>query len=58
MKLLKQILVCDQFIADKKLSCGAIAVEYNGRVIPENEWSMVFINENDSIEIVSFMGGG
>ena len=47
-----------QFIADKKLTRGTIAVEYNRRIIPENEWCGIFMNENDSIEIVSFMGGG
>jgi len=47
-----------QLIADKKLSPEKIVVEYNLRVVPASEWSGIIINDNDSIEILSFLGGG
>jgi sulfur carrier protein len=45
-------------IASKQLSPEAIVVEHNFRIVPKEEWPTVFLNENDSIEIVSFVGGG
>jgi len=47
-----------KLIADKKLSPEKIVVEYNLRVVPASEWSGIIINDNDSIEILSFLGGG
>ena len=45
-------------IKSKKLSPEAIVVEHNFRIVPKEEWPTVLLNENDSIEIVSFVGGG
>jgi len=47
-----------QLIVDKKLSPEKIVVEYNLRVVPASEWSGIIISDNDSIEILSFLGGG
>jgi thiamine biosynthesis protein ThiS len=35
-----------------------IAVELNGRIVPRSEYSCTLLNDNDSIEIVKFVGGG
>lgn len=45
-------------IESKKFSPDAIVVEHNFRIVPRQEWPGVLLNENDSIEIVSFVGGG
>ena len=35
-----------------------IAVELNQRVIRRADWEQTFLNENDRVEIVHFVGGG
>lgn len=39
-----------------RLDC--IAVEINGNIIPKINYNSVMLQENDKIEIVSFVGGG
>ena len=41
-----------------KLEKKKIAVEYNGTIIPKNQYKKKFIKNNDKIEIVHFIGGG
>ncbi len=45
-------------VAAKKLSPEKIVMEYNLRIVPRDEWRNVILQENDHIEIVSFVGGG
>lgn len=35
-----------------------IAVEWNEKIVPKQEYGTSVIQENDVIEIVTFMGGG
>ncbi|MFA6142628.1 MAG: sulfur carrier protein ThiS [Candidatus Omnitrophota bacterium] len=35
-----------------------VVVEYNLKIILAGEWAGVALKENDSIEIISFVGGG
>ncbi len=35
-----------------------VVIEHNGIIVPRQEWPSVFLQENDSLEIVLFMGGG
>lgn len=35
-----------------------IAVERNGEIVPRNQYSKTVLADGDSIEIVSFVGGG
>jgi thiamine biosynthesis protein ThiS len=47
-----------ELISRKGLSCDRIVVEHNLRVVPREEWAGIALQENDNIEIVSFVGGG
>ncbi|HEY4683807.1 MAG TPA: sulfur carrier protein ThiS [Candidatus Acidoferrales bacterium] len=40
------------------LSPDRIAIERNRQIIPRERWAEVFLAENDSLEIVQFVGGG
>ncbi|MFH1664534.1 MAG: sulfur carrier protein ThiS [Candidatus Omnitrophota bacterium] len=42
----------------KGLEKGKIVVEYNSEIIPERGWGGIALKEDDSVEIVSFVGGG
>jgi sulfur carrier protein len=46
------------FLEDRGLSCERVVVEHNSRIIPRDELGTVLLNENDSLEIVCFVGGG
>lgn len=35
-----------------------VAVELNGNILPKSEYENYVIAENDTLEIVSFVGGG
>nr|MBU1328013.1 sulfur carrier protein ThiS [Candidatus Omnitrophota bacterium] len=47
-----------ELVAVKKLSPEKIVMEYNLRIVPKDEWRDVILQENDHIEIISFVGGG
>lgn len=35
-----------------------IAVERNGEIVPKSQYAQVVLQEGDSVEVVSFVGGG
>jgi len=47
-----------ELIMNKNLNPAGIVIEHNGSIIPKEKWADVFLNDNDNIEIVSFVSGG
>ena len=47
-----------ELILSKGLCAEKLVIEHNQRIAPRQEWQNIFLKENDSIEIVSFVGGG
>lgn len=47
-----------QLIAEKDIPEGKIAVEKNGEIISKSLLDISPVNENDAIEIITFVGGG
>lgn len=45
-------------VSDKGLSADRIVVEHNNRIVSKEDWPGIVLRENDSVEIVSFVGGG
>ena len=41
-----------------KLSKKKVAIELNGKIIPQNKYNSKKLKNNDKIEIVQFIGGG
>ena len=41
-----------------KLNNKKVAIEHNGTIIPKSNYSKKFLNDNDKVEIVHFIGGG
>jgi len=48
----------EQFLAQRKISAKTAVVEHNARIVPPQEWPEVILKEEDTLEIVSFVGGG
>ena len=47
-----------ELVSKKGLSPERIVIEHNLRIVPKEEWSGIALQENDNVEIVSFVGGG
>lgn len=48
----------EQYLNEKKYQQNRIAVEINGNIIPKSKYHTTTLKQNDTIEIVSFVGGG
>ena len=40
------------------LNENRVVIELNGKIIVKEEFNKVNLNENDTIEVISFVGGG
>lgn len=47
-----------EFILAKGIRAENVVIEHNLRIVPQREWLNTPLQENDAIEIVSFVGGG
>ncbi len=47
-----------KLVEEKDLNKETIIIEHNQQILQKKDWQNTKINENDSIEIVSFVGGG
>lgn len=55
-------LAAGTFLADylkqKGYQLERIAVEYNGQILTREQYETTLLQEHDTVEIVSFVGGG
>jgi len=47
-----------ELILGKSLCPDNLVLELNYRIVPRQDWQNVVLKENDTIEIISFVGGG
>ena len=47
-----------ELLAAKGLKPERVVIEHNHRIIPKDQLQAVVLNDNDNVEIVSFVGGG
>jgi sulfur carrier protein len=45
-------------IACKKLDAGALVIELNRQIIKQDFWPTTELQEDDRLEMLSFVGGG
>ena len=48
----------DQLIEEKDFDAGGLIVELNRQIIKKKDWGKTFLNQDDRIECVTFVGGG
>jgi sulfur carrier protein len=46
------------YIRDQGLNPKTLVVEYNGKVIPSQQWADTRLCAGDRLELLSFVGGG
>ena len=47
-----------QLLVEMGYSITRVAVEKNGEIVPKNRLSDTYLEDEDSLEVVSFVGGG
>ena len=47
-----------QYLAMARYDLKRIAVERNGDIVPKSRYGEVILHDGDSLEVVSFVGGG
>lgn len=47
-----------QYLQENQYDISKIAVERNGEIVPKREYECVFLQQEDQLEIVQFVGGG
>ena len=47
-----------QLLTDEGYDTSRIAVEINGGILPKAQYGLTLLDEGDSLEVVSFVGGG
>ena len=45
-------------IMQRKIRPETVVVEYNGVILTRDKWDATILKENDTLEILSFVGGG
>ena len=46
------------FIADNNYKPEHVVVELNEEIIPKEKYEQIVLKQNDTLEVLSFMGGG
>ena len=47
-----------QYLETTNFDTRRIAVELNGEIVPKSQYSETALKDDDSVEVVSFVGGG
>lgn len=47
-----------EYLSTTNFDCKRIAVERNGEIVPKAKYGETLLAEGDSLEVVSFVGGG
>lgn len=47
-----------QLLEEMGYSITRVAVEKNGEIVPKNRLSDTYLEDEDSLEVISFVGGG
>lgn len=47
-----------EFLLANRYELAKIAVERNGTIVPKSDYETTILTDEDSLEVVSFVGGG
>ncbi|MDU2121813.1 MAG: sulfur carrier protein ThiS [Clostridium celatum] len=54
----ENIHTISELLQNFSLNENRVVIELNGKIIIKEEFNKVNLNENDNIEVISFVGGG
>lgn len=55
---LPQAQTLETYLASRNLDPAVVVIELNESIVPKDKWAETLLAEGDSLEIVSFVGGG
>lgn len=58
VKLLETESSLSDYLTKEGYQISRIAVERNGEIVPKGEYANVILSDADTLEVVSFVGGG
>lgn len=47
-----------EYLAETDYDCRRVAVECNGEIVPKAQYETTLLENGDTVEVVSFVGGG
>ncbi len=47
-----------ELLSANRYKTALIAVEYNGAILPKDQYDKTILKDGDTLEVVSFVGGG
>lgn len=47
-----------EYLEEHNFKLSLVAVELNGEILPKADYSACILHDGDSVEVVSFVGGG
>lgn len=54
----ENINTINELLRSFSLNESRVVIELNGNIVPKEEFSKINLNETDTIEVISFVGGG
>ena len=48
----------EAYLSSRNLDPAVVVIELNESIVPKDKWAQTLLAEGDSLEIVSFVGGG
>ncbi|MCI8294084.1 MAG: sulfur carrier protein ThiS [Hespellia sp.] len=51
-------LTLEEYLLSAGYDLARVAVECNGEIVPKAQYSQMTLKDGDSVEVVSFVGGG
>lgn len=54
----EQPMTVQQYLQTQEHTTERVAVEQNGRIVPKSAYAEQQIQDGDTVEVVSFVGGG
>ncbi len=54
----KESITVEELVAEKNFPVGKIAVEVNETIVPKSKYGEFHLSESDTMEVVTFVGGG
>lgn len=55
---LDRSLTVSEYLEQNQYQINRIAIEMNGDILPKSQYASVILKDGDTLEIVSFVGGG
>lgn len=58
LESLEKEITLYNYLTSKGFDLAKIAVEQNGQIVPKKEYQNIYLEDQDTLEIVQFVGGG